>query len=46
MTPELAKAVAELQRARIEAGSKLNREEPALAAAIDRVVRAARKGTR
>lgn len=46
MTPELARAVAELQRARIEAGSELNRQAPKVAAAIDRVVREARKGTR
>lgn len=46
MSPELARAVAALERVRIEEGSALNRHAPMVAAAVDRVLQAARKGTR
>jgi hypothetical protein len=46
MTPELAQAIAQLRQVRIEEGSTLNRQAPKVAAAIDRVLKEARKGTR
>jgi len=46
MTPAVVLALRELERARIEEGSSLNRHAPKVAAAIDRVLREQRRGSR
>lgn len=46
MTPALAKAIAELARVKAEEGSSLNRHAPKIAAAIELVLREAKRGSR